>query len=313
MINYIIRRLLHIIPIILGVALVFFLIFNVIGGQEKYLYNMLPAKSRTAEQIDFYRSKYGLDRPLVIQYLDMVKQMVTFDFGKSETRKLPVSTLIKRHVPNSAKLTFPAFFFEILISLTLASLAAYYRGSWLDRMLTILSVIGMSISMLVLIMLGQQFLAYRLHLFPISGWVRGIGAVRYLLLPWLLWVLVSIGYDIRFFRTTLLEEAHRDYVRTAKAKGLGNRAIMTRHILRNGMIPILTYVVIQIPFLLTGALLLERFFSIPGIGDLMVSSIASYDLPVLKATILVFTLFFVGFTLLTDILYAMVDPRVRLS
>ncbi len=313
MINYIIRRLLHVIPIILGVALVFFLIFNVIGGQEKYLYNILPAKARTAEQIDRYRAKYGLDRPLIVQYFDMVKQMVTFDFGKSETRKLPVTTLIKRHVPNSAKLTFPAFFFEIVISLTLASLAAYYRGSWLDRSLTVFSVIGMSISMLVLIMLGQQFLAYRLGLFPISGWVRGIGAIRYLLLPWILWCLVAVGYDIRFFRTTLLEEAHKDYVRTAKAKGLGSRDIMVKHILRNGMIPILTYVVMQIPFLLTGALLLERFFSIPGIGDLMVNSIASYDYPVLKATILVFTLFFVTFMLITDILYALVDPRVRLS
>jgi peptide/nickel transport system permease protein len=313
MVNYIIRRLLHLVPIILGVALVFFLIFNVIGGQEKYLYNMLPQKSRSAEQIDYYRHKYGLDRPLVVQYLDMVKQMVTFDFGKSESRKLPVTMLIKRHVPASAALTVPAFFFEISISLILASLAAYWRGSWLDKTLTVLSVIGMSISMLVLIMLGQQFLAYRMGLFPISGWTRGIGAVKYLLLPWLLWVTVTVGYDVRFFRTTLLEESHRDYVRTARAKGVGNRDIMVNHILLNAMIPILTYVVMQIPFLLTGSLLLERFFSIPGIGDLMVNSIASYDLPVLKATVMVYTLFFVSFTLITDILYALVDPRVRLS
>jgi len=313
MLHYIIRRLLHLVPIILGVALVFFLIFNVIGGQEKYLYNMLPQKSRTAEQIDYYRHKYGLDRPLIIQYLDMVKQMVTFDFGKSETRKLPVSLLIKRHVPVSAALTVPAFTFEIIISLILASVAAYWRGGWLDRILTILSVIGMSISMLVLIMLGQQFLAYRFGWFPISGWTRGIGAVKYLVLPWLLWVIVTVGYDVRFFRTTLLEESHRDYVRTARAKGVGDRDIMIKHILRNAMIPILTYVVMQIPFLLTGSLLLERFFSIPGIGDLMVNAIASYDLPVLKATVMVYTLFFVFFTLITDILYALVDPRVRLS
>ncbi len=313
MINYLIRRLLHLVPIILGVALVFFLIFNVIGGQEKFLYNILPKKSRTVEQIDFYKHKYGLDRPMVVQYLDLVKQMVTFDFGRSEVRKIPVKTLLMRHVPNSAKLTFPAFFFEISISLILASLCAFYRGSKFDRLITVLSVLGMSISMLVLILLGQQILAYKWGLFPISGWVKGIGAIKYLILPWILWVLVSVGYDVRFFRTALLEESHKDYVRTAKAKGLSDKSIMFKHILRNALIPILTYVVIQIPFLLMGSILLERFFSIPGIGDLMVNAIFNYDLPVLKATIMFFTLFFVGFTLITDVLYALVDPRIRLS
>ncbi|MBN2658443.1 MAG: ABC transporter permease [Spirochaetales bacterium] len=313
MINYMIRRLLHLVPIILGVALIFFVIFNVIGGQEKFLYNVLPKKSRTVEQIDMYRHKYGLDRPMVVQYLDLVRQMVTFDFGRSEVRKIPVKTLIMRHVPNSAKLTFPAFFLEISISLILASICAYFRGSIFDRTITIFSVLGMSISMLVLILLGQQILAYQWGLFPISGWVKGFGAIRYLILPWILWVLVSVGYDIRFFRTALLEESHKDYVRTARAKGLDDKTIMFRHIMRNAMIPILTYVVIQIPFLLVGSILLERFFSIPGIGDLMVNAVFNYDLPVLKATIMFFTLFFVGFTLITDMLYAFVDPRVRLS
>ena len=313
MVNYIIRRLLHVIPIVLGVAAVFFLIFNVIGGQDRFLYNMLPKKVHTAEDIDYYKHKYGLDKPLPVQYLDFVKQIVTLDFGRSETRKQPISRLIKLHVPNSAKLTFPAFFFEIVISLSLSLLCAYYRGGFIDKFFTIFSVVGMSISMLVLILLGQYLLAYKLHLFPISGWAKGLKAVRFLVLPWILWVVVTIGYDIRFFRTALLEETQKDYVRTARAKGLADRQIMFKHILRNALIPILTYVVMQIPFLLTGAILLERFFSIPGIGDLMVNAVFNYDLPVLKATVLVFTLFFVTFSLLTDILYVFVDPRVRLS
>jgi len=166
--------------------------------------------------------------------------------------------------------------------------------------------------MLVLIILGQTLLAYEWRLFPISGWENGPGAIRYLLLPWLLWVVVTVGYDVRFFRTALVEEAEKDYVRTARAKGVPEHRIIFRHVLKNAMIPVLTYVVIQIPFLLTGSILLERFFSIPGIGDLMVSAIFSYDLPVLKAVVMVYTLFFVGFTLVTDILYALVDPRVRL-
>ncbi len=313
MIHYIIRRTIYLIPILLGAAMIFFLIFNVVGGQDRYLYNMLPKKVRTADQIEVYRHKYGLDKPLVAQYLDYVKQMVTFNFGKSESRKLPVTRLIKRMVPVSAALTFPAFTMEIIISLVLAALCAFFRGRFIDKLLTILSVIGMSISMLVLIMVGQYFLSYRLHLFPISGWQRGIYAVRYLMLPWLLWVTVSVGYDIRFFRTALLEEVHKDYIRTARAKGLNETTIMFRHVLKNAMIPILTYVVIQIPFLLTGSIMLERFFSIPGIGSLMVTAIFNYDLPVLKAIVMVYTLFFVVFSLLTDILYAFVDPRIRLS
>ncbi len=313
MISYIIRRLLHVVPILLGVALVFFLLFNVIGGQERFLYNLLPQKSRTTEQIEFYRHKYGLDRPLPVQYLDFVKQMVTFDFGRSESRKTKVTTLIARQVPNSAILTFPAFFFEISIALALSALCAFYRGSLLDKILTIIAVLGMSIPTVVLIIIGQNVLAYQFHWFPISGWERGFGVIKYLALPWALWVFGSVGNDVRFFRTALLEEVHKDYVRTAKAKGLRDSQIMFRHVFKNAMIPILTYVVIEIPFLLTGAILLERFFSIPGIGDLMVNSIFTYDLPVLKAVVMVFTLFFVVFTLITDLLYALVDPRVRLS
>lgn len=313
MISYIIRRLLHVVPILLGVALVFFLLFNVIGGQERFLYNLLPQKSRTTEQIEFYRHKYGLDRPLPVQYLDFVKQMVTFDFGRSESRKTKVTTLIARQVPNSAILTFPAFFFEISIALVLSALCAFYRGSLLDKILTIIAVLGMSIPTVVLIIIGQNVLAYQFHWFPISGWERGFGVIKYLALPWALWVFGSVGNDVRFFRTALLEEVHKDYVRTAKAKGLRDSQIMFRHVFKNAMIPILTYVVIEIPFLLTGAILLERFFSIPGIGDLMVNSIFTYDLPVLKAVVMVFTLFFVVFTLITDLLYALVDPRVRLS
>lgn len=313
MLSYLIRRIINLVPLLLGVTLAFFLLFNFVGGQESFLYNMLPAKSRTVEQIAFVKHKYGLDKPLVEQYFDLVRQVVTFDFGRSESTKQKISTLIARHVPVSALVTFPAFAMEILIALIMASLAAFYRGSVLDKAMTFFSVAGMSISMLVLIILGQTVLAYQWKLFPIAGWEYGPGAIRYLLLPWLLWVIVSVGYDVRFFRTALVEESEKDYVRTARSKGVPERSIIFRHVLKNAMIPILTYVVIQIPFLLTGSILLERFFSIPGIGDLMVSAIFSYDLPVLKAVVIVYTLFFVGFTLVTDILYAVVDPRVRLS
>lgn len=313
MLHYIIRRLLYLIPIILGVAFVFFIIFNVVGGTDRVIYNIMSQKSRSQEDIQAAKHELGLDKPLFFQYLDYLRQIITFNFGKSLSQRQKISFLIKRFVPNSAILTFPAFFYELVISLILALICAFNRGKFIDKFLTVISVFGMSISMLVLILFGQKVLAYDLKLFPVSGWTRGAGQIRYLLLPWLLWVLIAVGYDIRFFRTTFIEEVNKDYVRTARAKGVSFNTIMFKHVFKNALIPILTYVVIAIPFLLTGSFLLERFFSIPGIGFLTVAAVQQYDLSVLKAMVIVYTLFFVVFNLITDILYALVDPRVRLS
>jgi peptide/nickel transport system permease protein len=311
--HYLARRIVSTLPILLGVALVFFLVFNLVGGSERFLYNILPPKGRTPETIGQYREAYGLDRPLIVQFLDTVGDMVTFDFGRSESTRQQVSYLIARYVPASAALAVPAFVVEIALALALAMLCARTRGRWPDRLVGVLSVAGMSLPMLALVIIGQRFLAFEAGLFPISGWARGLGAVRYLALPWLLWVTVAVGYDVRFFRTALVEEQGKEYVRAAMAKGMPRRLAMRRHVLRNAMVPILTYVVIQVPFLLTGSMLLERFFSIPGIGELLVQAILSYDLPVMKATVTFYTLFFIGFSVLTDLLYAAVDPRVRLG
>lgn len=311
---YIARRLMQLVPILLGVSLVFFIIFNIVGGSEKFLYNVLPSKSRSAEQIEVYRDKYGLNDPMIVQYLRFTKDMFTFNFGRSETRKRLVTDLLKKHVPVSALLAFPAFFLQIVISLFFASLAVYYRGLWIDRMINFFAVLGMSLPMLVLIIWGQQFLAFKLDFFPVSGYeTLARGGIRYFFLPWILWVVVSLGSSVKFFRTTLIEEASKDYVRTAQAKGQTQIKIMIFHVLRNGMIPILTYIVLSLPFLLTGSLLLERFFSIPGLGDLILNGVINYDVPVLKASITFFTYFFVVFSLLTDVLYGLVDPRINLK
>ncbi len=315
MLNYIIRRMLHVIPIILGTSFVFFLIFNVVGGSDKQLYNVLPQKSRTAEGIEAYREAYGLNDPLVVQYINMVQEMVTFDFGRSLATRRDIKKEIKRQVPASIMLTFPAFTIGTIVALCLALFCAFYRGRWPDIVLTFTSVLGMATPLLAIIIIGQYLFAYKWQIFPLQGFARGgfIAAIPYLILPWILWVVASVGPDIRFYRNVLLEEVNRDYVRTARAKGASQARVMFSHVLPNAMIPILTYLVISLPFLLTGSLLLESFFSIPGMGSLLVSAVVKYDFPVLKATVMVFTLFFVFFSLLTDILYAVVDPRIKLN
>ncbi|MFN3411735.1 MAG: ABC transporter permease [Exilispira sp.] len=313
MINYIIRKLINLIPTLLGCMLIFFLLFNIIGGQDKVLYNMLSPKSRTPEQIAILKHQFGLDKPLIIQYIDYVKQAATMNFGKSLSKKQPISSLIKRCVPVSLTVTFPPFVFDFIIATSLALLCAFYRGKFIDKVITVLSTIFMAFPYLALIIIGQTLFSYKWKIFPISGWGFGIERLRYLILPWILITFANLGGSVRYYRTVFVEEVNKDYVRTAKAKGLSLNKIMYTHVFKNALIPILTSVIMSIPGLLLGALLTERFFSIPGIGDLTVTAVSSYDLPVLKAMVVVYTLFFIFFSLITDISYSMVDPRVKLS
>ncbi len=313
MINYIIRKLLNLIPTLLGCMLIFFLLFNVIGGQERVLYNMLSPKSRTAEQVKILKHQLGLDKPLILQYLDYIKQAATMDFGKSYSKKQRISSLIARCVPVSLSVTFPPFVFDFIISISLALVCAFFRGKFLDKTITVLATIFMAFPYLALIILGQTLLAGILKIFPISGWGFGLERIKYLALPWILLTFASVGGSVRYYRTVFVEEVNKDYVRTAKAKGLSTRKIMYTHVFKNALIPILTSVIMSIPGLLLGALLTERFFSIPGIGDLTVTAVASYDLPVLKGMVVVYTLFFILFSLITDISYSIVDPRVKLT
>ncbi|MEM9424317.1 MAG: ABC transporter permease, partial [Spirochaetota bacterium] len=242
---YVLRRVLQLIPILLGVAFVFFLIFNVVGGNDKFLYSVLPEKGRTLDQIEKYREIYGLNDPWIVQYFRFTRDMFTFNFGISETRKQPVLQLLAAKVPISAVLALPAFFYQVVLALILAMIATHYRGLLFDRTISILAVFGMSLPMLALIILGQGILAYRFQWFPIGGYEplsqNFWGGLKYFLLPWLLWIAIGLGSNVKFFRTTLLEEINKDYVRTAWAKGQSQWNIMVFHVLRNTLVPILTY------------------------------------------------------------------------
>jgi peptide/nickel transport system permease protein len=205
------------------------------------------------------------------------------------------------------------FFASLVTSITVALLAAYFRGTYLDHWTTFLCVLLMSITALVYIMGGQYLLGKILKYFPIAGYQGGLGSWKFVLLPTVVGVIMGLGSSVRFDRTIMLEEMNQDYVRTARAKGVPERAVLFRHVLKNASIPILTSVVLSIPFLLMGSLLLESFFGIPGLGSMTVDAINSQDFAVVRAMVFLGTVLYILGAILTDLSYALVDPRVRLE
>ncbi len=308
---YIFRRTLYVIPILLGVTLIIFLLFNLIGGDPAL---MLLGKHATAKQILEIREELGLNRPLYIQYFDIVKSSFTFDFGRSWSTKQDIFEMIKEGAIPSLTITLPAFVASVVLSIVISLMVAYYRGKRIDKVTVVLCVSLMSISSLAYILFGQWFFAYKLGWFEISGYESGFpNFIPYVLLPTFIWIILSIGPEVRFYRTVILDEIYQDYVRTARAKGLTEFTILFKHILKNAMIPIITSVVIEIPFLILGALLLENFFSIPGLGGMTLNAINSSDFPVIKAMTVLSSVGYVIFSLISDVLYTLVDPRIRLK
>jgi peptide/nickel transport system permease protein len=309
--SYIIRRLLYVIPIILGVTLLIFILFNVVAGDPTAL---LLGKHASVEQMQALRHELGLDRAWYIQYFDIVKSAFTFDFGRSWATKQQISEMIAQGAIPSLTLSVPAFIIGILFSISLSLLVAFHRGKKIDKIAVLICVALMSIPSLAYILFGQTYFAYHLGLFEISGYEFGFpDFVPYVLLPVLIWLVLGLGPDVRFYRTIILDEIYQDYVRTARSKGLSEYNILFKHVLKNAMIPIITYVVINIPFLILGALLLESFFAIPGLGGIVLNALNSNDFPVIKAMTVLISIAYIIFSLITDILYTVVDPRVRLK
>jgi peptide/nickel transport system permease protein len=310
MISYIVRRVLYMIPVLLGVALLVFLLFNTVGEDPV---RVALGQHATPESIADLEAKWGLDRPMPLQFLDFLRQIVTFDYGRSFNSGEKLTDMFAAGAPVSLMLTVPPFVFGLLLNVALGLLVAYYRGSWFDRISTALFIMAMSISYLVYIIFCQYFFSFRLGWYPIMGWEPGLAGVRYVLLPWLIIMLVSVGPDVRLYRTLFLDETSADYVRTARAKGVSEPRMLFGHVLKNAMIPLVTYTMIAVPALLMGAFLMERYFSLPGIGDLMINAINSGDFPVLKGLTMSLALLYSGMVLLTDIVYAWVDPRVSVG
>ena len=308
---YVLRRLAYGVLIVLGVTALIFIILTKVGGDP--VLGLLD-KNPTQEEIDAARVQYGLDRPLVVQYLDYLGGLFTGDLGTSWKTHEPVSEMIGRRVGPSLSFTVPALLLTTLLAVVIGILASFFRGRAPDRGLMAMAVFGMSISFLVYIVVFQYLLAYVLPVFHIHGYESGFfERWQYLALPIIIMVIVGLGYDARFYRSVFVEEAVRDHVTTAYAKGAGRARVLFVHVLKNAMIPVITRVMIRLPFLVVGSLLIERFFGIPGIGDALLSALDQADFPVIRGIAALISVVFVFTTILTDILYAVVDPRVRLE
>ncbi len=310
--SYVIRRVLQMIPTLFGVMLLLFILFNWVGGDPSYI---LAGKSLSDETLASIRAQLGLDQSLPVQFLIFVRQVLTFDFGTSWVTQQPVSATIASHIGPSLTLMSAWLVTSTILAISIAGLVAYFRGSRLDRTVTVVSTVMMSVSVLVYIILGQYFLAYRLQWFPVLGWSDSlwVNLTTYVPLPLILGLAVSLAPDVRFYRSCFLEEMNHDYVRTARAKGLSERSVMIRHVMRNAMIPIVTQLMMYLPFMIVGALLLERFFGIPGMGREVLLAVERSDFPMIKAITIYIVIAIMIFNLLADLVYHALDPRVQLK
>ncbi len=250
-----------------------------------------------------------MSNPFDSQFAFYLNQLAHLDFGVSSSSNQRVSKLLSDGIGPSLMLAVPIFFAGLVTAVMLSLFCAFWRDTWVDRFFVIFSVALMSVNYLVWIVGGQYLLGFKLSWLPVWGFEDP----RYLILPVLIGVFSGLGAELRFYRTIMLDEAHRDYVRTARAKGVSRTGVLFKHVLKNAMIPIITNTVIAIPFLYTGSLLLESFFGIPGLGYLGINAINSSDVDVIRAIVLVGSILFVIANLLTDICYALVDPRVKLK
>lgn len=310
MLRYALRRVLEMIPTTVGVLLLTFALFNVVGGSPA---EAVLGKNASAESIAAFNRQYGFDRPLVFardsQFVRFLSDLARGDFGYSVEYDEPVLDVLARGVGPSLSLTVPILVGSVVVGLALALGAAAFRGRAVDHAVLLASAVLMSVNYVVWVLAGQFFLAYRLGLFPVWGCQNAF----YLVLPVLIGIVSSLGTDVRFFRTALLDEIYRPYVLTARAKGLARPVILVRHVLRNALIPIVTYVSLSIPGLFTGSLLLEGFFGIPGLGAVAINAIHSADMAVVRAVVVLGALLYQFVNLATDLLVAALDPRVRLA
>ena len=312
MLAYVVRRIGQFVPTLLGVVLLVFVLFNWIGGDPAYL---LAGKMPNPEQIENIRRQLGVDQPYYVQLWIFIQQAATGDFGVSWATNEKVSEIFATRLGPSLTVLVPMLIISTLLALAAAMLVAYLRGSLTDRAIMIGCTVGQAISILVYIIVFQYFFGYQLGWFPVQGWGYGFAEnlLSYSALPIIVGVIVSLAPDIRLYRSFFLDEINQEYVRTARAKGLTEARVLWVHVLRNAAIPIVTNVMIQLPGLLAGAFLIERFFSIPGIGREVILAVERSDFPVMKAVTIYVAVATLILNLLADLLYKAVDPRVQLK
>lgn len=306
------RKLTHSLLLILGVTLVSFLLMVYFGPDQTYT---LIGKQASADQIREVREQLGYDQPFIKRYGQYVARLFTLELGSSTSSGERVDRILQRSIPITLVLVLPGFIIGNLLGVFLGMLAAWRRGCWLDRLISGVSIAGMSISFLIIIIALQVALCtpYGLNLFPARGWqVTGFSSYLYFVtVPSLSLVLISLGYNTRFFRAVFIEETSREHIRTARAFGASPFQIMFRHVLKNSLPPLITRIMFSIPLIvISGSLLLETYFGIPGIGKITFDAITNGDQPVLLAVVSLTAVLFVAAQLLADFSCRLVDPRV---
>jgi peptide/nickel transport system permease protein len=309
---YTLRRLWQFIPTLAGVVLFVFFLFNLVGGDPSYL---LAGKISNPETIANIRRQLGIDEPYAVQLWIFVRQVLSGDFGVSWSTNERVADIFATRLGPSLTVLVPILLTSTLLGMAAAMLVAYVRGSLTDRAVMVGCTVAQSISILVYILVFQYLLAYQLGWFPVQGWGVSFAEnlLRYSALAIIVGVAVSLAPDIRLYRTFFLDEINQDYVRTARAKGLSERRVMWVHVLRNAAIPIVTNILLQLPGLLAGAFLIERFFGIPGIGREVILAVERSDFPIIKAVTIYVALATMAVNLVADLLYRAIDPRVLLK
>lgn len=323
MLAYTVRRALYAIPILIGINLVTFALFFLVNTPDDMARMQLGVKRVTPEAIEKWKAQRGYDRPLLWngaapgaeKFSDTIffaksLRLFTLDFGRAEDNR-DIAREIRTRMWPSLALALPVFLVGLAVNVTFALGMAFFRASVIDLWGVVLCVVLMSISTLFYIIGGQYLIAKLWRLVPISGYAGGLDAVRFLILPVIIGVVGAFGAGARLYRTLFLEEMAKDYVRTARAKGLAERVVLFRHVLKNALIPILTGVVVVIPSLFLGSLITESFFGIPGLGSYTIDAIQAQDFAVVRAMVFIGSVLYIVGLVLTDLSYTLVDPRVR--
>ena len=323
MIAYLLRRLMYAVPILLGVNVLTFGLFFLVNSPDQMARRQLGERHITPAAVESWKAAHGYDRPLFLApqeegwsqiektiFFDKSLRLFALDFGSSDGGR-DIGLDIRQRMWPSLAIALPVLGLELAIGLPIALMLSLVRGSGLDRSAAILCAIAMAISSLFFIIAGQYLLSRLLRLAPVSGYADGFAALRFLVVPVLVQVFSGLGPRLRWMRALFLEEIQRDYVRTARAKGLTERAVLQHHVLRNALIPLLTVIVVTLPGLFLGSLITESFFAIPGLGSYTLEAIQNQDFAIVRAMVFLGAILHLTGLWLTDLAYAVVDPRIR--
>tara|TARA_B100000929_G_scaffold282960_1_gene263502 strand:+ start:335 stop:1312 length:978 start_codon:yes stop_codon:yes gene_type:complete len=325
MINYILRRILYALPILIGVNIITFVLFFVVNTPDDMARMHLGMKRVSQEAIVKWKDDHGYNKPILINseasgikkitntiFFENSIKLFVFDFGRSDSGRDIGYDISQRMWPSLA-ITVPSLLVGLLAYITFGLILAFFRGTYVDVSGVVLCVIMMSISGLFYIIGGQYLIGKFLHLVPISGYDSGLNAFKFIILPVLVGLIGGVGASTRWYRTIFLEEMNKDYVRTARAKGLSESSVLYRHVLSNGLIPILTGVVVILPSLFIGSLIVESFFAVPGLGSYTIDAINRQDFSIVRSMVFLGSVLYIIGLILTDISYTFVDPRVGLN